>query len=179
MCQAILRALQSPQYEPPRKTKLVEIQTLLRDNPNRVIAVFPECTTTNGRGILPLCGSLLTSPGDTKIFPLSLRYTAPDITTPVPNVYMTFLWNLLSKPTHCIRVRIAEGVYSDTQSDDTASSTDTLLESGERDQPNVAEQKLLDKIAEALARLGRAKRVSLGVREKLDFLRAWSRRKSL
>ena len=176
--QAILRALQYPQYEPPTKDKLVDLQSLLRRNPNRVIAVFPECTTTNGRGILPFSGSLLTAPADAKIFPLSLRYTPSDISTPVPNTYLTFLWNLLSKPTHCIRVRIAESVHNTTQSDDTASSTDTLLESSEGESNRLAEKKLLDKTAEALARLGRVKRVGLGVAEKVAFLRAWSRHRN-
>jgi len=144
----------------------------MRQNPNRVIAVFPECTTTNGRGILPFSGSLLTAPPSAKIFPLSLRYTPADITTPVPNTYLAFLWNLLSKPTHCIRVRIAESVYNTTQSDDTASSTDTLLESAEGEASSLAERKLLDGIAEALARLGRVKRVGLGVRDKIGFIKA-------
>ena len=174
LCQAILHALQYPSYDPPSNAKLVDLQTLLRRNPHRVIVVFPECTTTNGRGILPFCGSLLTAPPSAKIFPLSLRYSPADITTPIPNSYLAFLWNLLSKPTHCIRVRIAESVHNTTQSDDTASSTDTLLESEGGNASNLAERKLLDKIAEALARLGRVTRVGLGVKDKLSFIEAWS-----
>lgn len=176
--QAIIRAFQYPHYEPPSKAKLVDLQILRRKNPNRIIAVFPECTTTNGRGILPFSGSLLTAPSTAKIFPLSLRYTPADITTPVPNTYLAFLWNLLSKPTHCIRVRIAESVYNTTQSDDTASSTDTLLESAGGDPSNVAERKLLDRVAEALARLGRVKRVGLGVKDKMGFIKTWSKSRS-
>ncbi len=176
--QAILRAFSYPQYDPPSTAKLVDLHHLMRQNPNRVIAVFPECTTTNGRGILPSSGSLLTAPPSAKIFPLSLRYTPADITTPVPNTYLAFLWNLLSKPTHCIRVRIAESVYNTTQSDDTASSTDTLLESAEGEASTLAERKLLDGIAEALARLGRVKRVGLGVRDKIGFVKAWSKSRS-
>ena len=175
LSQAILRALWYPQDEPPSQAKLLDLQSLLRQNPNRVVVVFPECTTTNGKGILPFSSSLLTVPPGTKIFPLSLRYTPADITTPVPNSYLGFLWNLLSKPTHCIRVRIAESVRNTTQSDDTASSTDTLLGSEEGDASRLAERKLLDKIADALARLGRVKRVGLGVKDKIDFIKAWSK----
>ena len=40
-----------------------------------------------------------------------------------------------------------------------------------------AEKKVLDKIGEALARLGRVKRVGLGVREKMGFVRAWTRKR--
>ncbi len=156
--------------------------------------VFPECTTTNGRGILQFSSSLLTTPPTTKIFPISLRYTPGDITTAVPGAYLTFLWNLLSQPTHCIRVRIAESVYNtattarvarssyatnflDTLQDDTGSSTDTLQGSEEGDGINADERRVLDKVAEALARLGRVKRVGLGVKEKSDFVKAWTRQR--
>ena len=197
--QALLRAFSEPQLEPPPNTRLVDLQTLIKKHPHRAVVVFPECTTTNGRGILPFSPSLLTAPPRTKIFPISLRYAPADITTPVPGTYITFLWNLLSQPTHCIRVRIAESIYNtshapavlaqsqktnghssnilDTLQEDTASSTDTLLGSDEGDGITPAERRVLDKIAESLARLGRVKRVGLGVKEKADFVQAWSRQR--
>ncbi|MCJ1243547.1 hypothetical protein MMC30_000744 [Trapelia coarctata] len=197
--QALLRAFTEPQLKPPPNANLVTLQALIQKHPHRPIVVFPECTTTNGRGILPFSPSLVTAPPRTKIFPISLRYTPGDITTPVPGSYFTFFWNLLSKPTHCIRVRIAESVYNtsqnvplvpqgsningyssnflDTLQEDTTSSTDTLLASDEADGITPAERRVLDKIAEALARLGRVKMVGLGVKEKSEFIRAWSRQK--
>ncbi|KAK5184316.1 Lysophosphatidic acid:oleoyl-CoA acyltransferase 1, partial [Cryomyces antarcticus] len=39
------------------------------------------------------------------------------------------------------------------------------------------EKKVLDRIGEALARLGRVKRVALGVREKANFVEAWGRKR--
>ena len=129
---------------------------------------------------------------------MSLRYTPADITTPIPHSYIPFIWNLLSKPTHCIRVRIAETIYNtshgplipsrttssnsngtlDGSLDDTASSSDTLLGSEEGDESLTSEErKILDKAAEALARLGRVQRVGLGVKEKADFVRAWNRKR--
>jgi hypothetical protein len=161
--------------------------------------VFPECTTTNGRGILPFSPSLLAVPPTTKIFPVNLRYTPPDITTPVPGSYISFIWNLLSQPTHCIRVRIAEVVYNtakpidvvaekkeryltnflDTLGDDSAmtSSTDTLTSVAEQNEAISSEEKrVLDKGGEALARLGRVKRVGLTVKDKTAFMEMWSRR---
>jgi len=191
---AMLRAFVHPELEPSRKAKLVDIQTLIEQNPDRVVAVFPECTTTNGRAILPFSPSLLSIGKRTKVFPLSLRYTAADVTTPIPGSYFTFLWNLCSKPTHCIRVRIAESVFNtsligvdratksssyktnffDTLQDDTASSADTLVGSDESE-PSREEKVFLDRVAEALARLGRVKRVGLGLREKVDFVEAWTK----
>ncbi|KAI9737067.1 MAG: hypothetical protein M1834_000657 [Cirrosporium novae-zelandiae] len=188
---SIIRPLSYPKLEPPPKATLVDLSTLTRENPTRAIAVFPECTTTNGRGILAFSPSLLSASPTCKIFPVSIRYTSPDITTPVPRTYFTFLWNLLSKSTHCIRVRIAEPVYNSTRSmsykppsattstdilqDDTASESTLATEDDEGLTSD--ERKTLDKVAEALARLGRVKRVGLGVKEKLGFVELWTRSK--
>lgn len=151
--------------------------------------VFPECTTTNGRGILPFSASLLTAPPASKIFPISLRYTPADITTALPGSYVSFMWNLNSKPTHCILVRIAECTYNtsrnprrsidgrDTLRDDTESSTDTLLGSEDPNGVTAAEKLVLSKVADALARLGRVKRVGLGVKDKIGFINAYSRQR--
>lgn len=43
--------------------------------------------------------------------------------------------------------------------------------------PSPQEQKVLERVAEDLARLGRVKRVGLGVEEKVEFLKVWSRRR--
>lgn len=197
---AIFRALSKPQEYPPKNARMTDLKTLVAEHPKRVIVVFPECTTTNGKGILPFSPSLLTAPATTKIFPISLRYTPSDVTTPVPGQYWTFIWNLLSQPTHCIRVRIAEVVYNapkattdgssskekylsnylDTLGDDiaTTSSTDTLLDTAEQPQ-NISseERRVLDKVGEALARLGRVKRVGLTTRDKSEFLDVWAKRR--
>ena len=186
---AILRAFQHPQYDPPAGARLTDLKTLISQHPHQAIVVFPECTTTNGRGILPFSMSLLSAPPSVKIFPISLRYTPADITTPLPGTYIGFLWNLLSKPTHCIRVRIAESVSNSTGSsnprtssspsglayEDTVSSSDTLLESEDTDSANSAERKVLDKVAEALARLARVKRVGLSVKDKDAFVKAFTK----
>jgi hypothetical protein len=39
------------------------------------------------------------------------------------------------------------------------------------------EQRVLDRVGEDLARLGRVKRVALGVQEKIGFLKVWSSRR--
>ena len=39
------------------------------------------------------------------------------------------------------------------------------------------EQKVLDRVAEDLARLGRVKRVGLGVEEKIEFVKVWRSRR--
>ena len=186
--QAVLRSFTAPHVTPPTGARLVDVSTLVQKYPNRPVVVFPECTTTNSRGVLPLSPSLLTVASTTKIFPVSLRYTPADVVTPLPGTYLSFVWTLLSKPTHGIRVRIAESVTSGTvqsraETRQTRQSTydtnylDTLDAGGEGGEAGMTagETALLDQVGEALARLGRVKRVGLGVREKMDFVRMWTR----
>ncbi|PYI21871.1 MFS general substrate transporter [Aspergillus violaceofuscus CBS 115571] len=194
--QAILRAFGAPQPSAPAARKLTTLDALLRKYPGRALVTFPECTTTNGRAILPLSPALLAVPPATKIYPISLRYTPVDVVTPLPGSYLSFLWNLLSKPTHCIRVRIAGGVTptatttTTTSAASTGSSTrrtnydtnylDTLdastrSASSSPEATAVSDAALLDHVADSLARLGRVKRVGLGVKEKVDFVRVWTR----
>lgn len=186
LLQAILRAFSQPSTRPDPGTKLVDVSSLVEKYPNRPIVIFPECTTTNSRAILPLSHSLLGVPSKTKIFPVSLRYTPVDVVTPLPGTYISFLWNLLSKPTHCIRVRIAESVTIGRSAMDAPPARSTrkstyhtnyldTLEDAASGEASVSEQALLDQVGESLARLGRVKRVGLGVEEKQDFVRMWTK----
>ncbi|KAF4548752.1 Hypothetical protein D9617_25g060820 [Elsinoe fawcettii] len=194
--QAIFDAFSLTPKDPPIGTRLVDVATLLREHPDRIIAVFPECTTTNGRGILPLSPCILTVPEKTKIYPISLKWQASDITTPVPGSYFTFIWNLCSKPTHTVRVRIAEATYNTSLSStkekqrlrrtsyetnflDDLHSPEKRVNGNQKNDGGLSEeeQAVLDRIAEALARLGRIKRVGLGVEDKAQFMKVWSKRR--
>lgn len=186
LLQAILRAFSQPSTQPGPGTRLVDVSTLVEKYPNRPIVIFPECTTTNSRAILPLSHSLLGVPSKTKIFPVSLRYTPVDVVTPLPGTYISFLWNLLSKPTHCIRVRIAESVTIGRSAMDAPPARSTrkstyqtnyldTLEDAASGELSASEKALLDQVGESLARLGRVKRVGLGVEEKQDFVRMWTK----
>ena len=92
----------------PHPDQTVSLSRLVLQNPSRVIVVFPEATTSNGRGVLRLSSSLLSASKTINIFPVSLRYTPPDVVTPIPGWSELFLfwWKLCSRQTHCIRVRI-------------------------------------------------------------------------
>jgi hypothetical protein len=93
-------------------------------------------------------------------------------------------------------VRIAEVVYNtskptelsekrekfltnilDSLGEDSATTSSTETLGSLSDETNVEEKRVLDKVGEALARLGRVKRVGLTVRDKTAFVEAWSRRK--
>ncbi|KAI1864993.1 uncharacterized protein JN550_008539 [Neoarthrinium moseri] len=177
---AILRALAPVQLAPPSPKNLTSLRGIVENNPHRVVVVFPECSTTNGRGLLPLSPSLLSAPADTKIFPVSLRYTPQDITTPIPGAYFGFFWELLSRPTHYVRVRIAEAV---TTKSEAVTGKPAALDSEDEDadpgeDPITPEgRQLLDHIGETLARLARNKRVGLTLRDKAAFVEAWGKRR--
>lgn len=55
----------------------------------------------------------------------------------------------------------------------TTSGTDALK--GKTQKITAEERRTLDKVGEALARLGRVKRVGLTVRDKMDFIEAFSK----
>lgn len=188
---AIWHALSPAQLRtepPPADGGLTTIQALLAENPGRVVAVFPECATTNGQGILPFSPSLLTAPAGAKIFPVSIRYASPAITTPVPGAWTSFLWRLLSRPTHVMRIRIAEAVYNTSGAvngvgetsgaDLPARSEGSRAAGGAGGEPKITaeERRVLDRVAENLARLGRNKRVGLTIEDKAKFVEAWNRK---
>ncbi|KAI1283552.1 hypothetical protein F5Y07DRAFT_155931 [Xylaria sp. FL0933] len=178
---AMALALAPPTTTVPRTTGLTDLRALVEANPHRVIAVFPEMTTTNGKGILPLSPSLLATPADANIFPVSLRYTAPDITTPVPGAWASFLWNLLGRPTHYIRVRLAEGVSNTTLTEKEEEQSDSEPEVWEgsdgEEHLTPEEKRLLDHVGDSLARLARNKRVGLTLKDKAAFVEAWNNKK--
>lgn len=173
---AITNALGPVRTAPPKANNLVPLADILRDFPGRVVAIFPECGTTNGKAILPFSPSLLGAPSDVQIFPVSLRYTPSDVTTPVPGQWVRFLWNLLSRPTTLVRVRIAEG-QANSSAAQTNGASSALEGSGARSRQadgdlSGNEQKVLDRIGEALARLSRVKRVGLTMKDKAAFVDA-------
>lgn len=202
LLRAILLAFAPPALHPAPSSKLVSLADLVAQNPRSIVCVFPECTTTNGRGILPLSPCLLGVGGETKIYPVNLRYTPQDVTTPVSGGYAGWAYRLLSKPSHQMRVRVAMRVFNsagiDTPTkrrDEKAAASgyeggvfdalelrngdleqevfDMGVSTGESEGVSAQEQRVLDRVAEDLARLGRVKRVGLGVQEKIEFLRVW------
>ncbi|KAK5100490.1 Lysophosphatidic acid:oleoyl-CoA acyltransferase 1, partial [Lithohypha guttulata] len=61
------------------------------------------------------------------------------------------------------------------ESNDVSSDADTLVNEEIEDTMTRDQRLFLDKVAEALARLGRVKRVGLGVKEKQDFIAMWTK----
>jgi hypothetical protein len=80
-------------------------------------------------------------------------------------------------------VRIAEAVRTTERKIeerdsglDTFSSAETLIDDLD---PAGSDKKLLDRVADDLARLGRAKRVGLGVESKIAFVKVWKKTRTI
>ena len=65
--------------------------------------------------------------------------------------------------------------YLDSLQDERESSGETLVGEDSEGFVTKEERVFLDKIGEALARLGRVKRLGLGVKEKQDFIVSWTK----
>lgn len=201
---ALLSCFTTPPTAPPAPgtkaaTQLTTLTTITSQNPSRITAVFPEATPSNGRAILSLTPALLSASPRSKIYPVSLRYTPADIVTPLPGLLpaLHFLWTLLSSGSHCIRTRIGAAVRNppaDAVAEQRGATNgarksgyesnyfDTLAARGGEGEEGVdedgllePERRVLDMVADSLARLGRVKWVGLGVREKARFVEVWRR----
>ena len=62
---------------------------------------------------------------------------------------------------------------------ETFSSAETLTEDFDPSEMTGEDRKLLDRVADDLARLGRAKRVGLGVESKIAFIKAWTKTRTI
>ncbi|KAF3217939.1 hypothetical protein TWF192_001103 [Orbilia oligospora] len=191
----------APPTSKPYSSKPTTLAEVISKNPHRIIVIFPEGTTSNGRALLrfaPALDSFATQykqSGENghgngtipknKIFPISLRYLPSNTTTPLPGSYGVFLWRLLGQPSHTIKVRIGEAVkIRDLEMSDTlvaTSSSETITEktvarSSSGDDANGRVPRvgaLEERVGEILVRVGRIRRVGLGVKEKIGFWNAW------
>ncbi|KAG5437268.1 hypothetical protein PCANB_001061 [Pneumocystis canis] len=140
-------------FSAPKKPSYKDCMTLndlSKLYPNRIISVFPEGTTSNGRGLLLFTQSLQSSAPQTRIFPLSIKYDLY-LTTPHPNCLFTFLFRLTFKLTHKFYTKLCQ--------------TPINFENDEEK---------IDEIASiSLSELSKIPRLNLGVDEKVEFLKAW------
>merc|ERR1711939_510549 len=152
---------------------IVPLSDLLAKNPKRIIVVFPEGTTSNGRGILRLVPSSLTS-GAPHTKSMHAKAVDGDSTS------QTTARGGQERPTSSRSGRGGgfESNFFDPlqRSPPRHEEADDPMEGrgDTRAEVSPAEQKLLDAVADDLARLGRVKRVDLGVEEKERFIQAWN-----
>ncbi|EGY18645.1 uncharacterized protein VDAG_09171 [Verticillium dahliae VdLs.17] len=138
LLQAILHAFQPIENYPPDDAAL-NLETLLAEHPARAIVVFLDYATTNSKGIVHRSSNLVSIPPSVNAFRVSIQYTPPNVTTLDHGGYLAFLWILLSRPLHRIRVRIIDDMNKDialSQSDKTNRGSANLLTRHNGDGPS-------------------------------------------
>ncbi|KAK9432269.1 hypothetical protein V1505DRAFT_365973 [Lipomyces doorenjongii] len=159
---AILSALDLPvaasSSTPPT---LAEIQAKALAS-QKVIVVFNEATPTNGRALLPPAIDQIPDGANyigskCRIFPSLIKYSPPDITTPIPpRSLLHYLCRVVCRwKAWSVRVRIAEPL-------------------------DVSSKNVIISAFDEICRIGRIKRVGEDLRasSKLDFFKAWKKGRS-
>ncbi|KAA8912141.1 hypothetical protein TRICI_003606 [Trichomonascus ciferrii] len=115
---------------------------------SKVLVVFPEGTTSNGRGLLPIVE--VPVPKDCKVFPTALKYEPQEITTPLPRNAFLWLYQCISNFHISAYIRFSRAV--------------TEVETKD--------------IAAHICQVGRLKMIgqNLDRRTKAEFANAWNRR---
>lgn len=84
-----------------RVRKGISLNDLRGRYPDRIIILFPECTTSNNRGILAFCPLMVD-----EAFVMSIKYNNPPyLSTPLPGHLAQFIWSLTSVWQHGCRLK--------------------------------------------------------------------------
>ncbi|KAK9246853.1 hypothetical protein V1506DRAFT_533954 [Lipomyces tetrasporus] len=156
---AVLSALELPAAKSVSKPpNLAEIQAKALAS-HKVIVIFNEATPTNGRALLaPAMDRILDEDnhitGKCRVFPSLIRYSPPDITTPIPpSSSLHYLCRVTSRwKAYSVRVRIAEPL-------------------------DATDKNVIVSAFDEICRIGRITRVGeeLGASSKLKFVKAWKK----
>lgn len=158
---------------------------------NKVVVVFGEGTTSNGKGLLPLLitnevilnkkneetSSILT-------YPTSIKYGRTYTVTPVPENFFIWLWKLCyGFRFGSVRIRFAIPVSPTDISDGSGVNGLVKQESGStsidlgngyslNSSSDLGAESLSYKelVSSAICRVGRVKQVGLGIHSKIDFI---------
>ncbi|BFZ59656.1 Lysophosphatidic acid:oleoyl-CoA acyltransferase 1 [Saitoella coloradoensis] len=155
---AILRYLLKPSVKAPT-SGMMELKDVTNKWQKRIVVVFPEGTATNSRGLLASTPSLSLTGVKTRIWPYTIKYTpTADLSTPITGfkASWSFFWRFLSQFKREIKLRRA--------------AQPIIVDDEEKD------GEVVEKVMDALARVGRMRRLGLGVQEKRDFLDIWGKR---
>lgn len=129
---AILVALSLPTCEPMSGRSLAEICKAAKKS-GKTVVLFAEGTTTSGKALLPFPNQIPVSllPYTTKVYPASIKYTPPSVTTPLPMTFIGWMyahlceWNRVS-----VRVKFASPLTtSDVSSSNDLATTNAIAES--------------------------------------------------
>ncbi|KAF8639434.1 hypothetical protein AX16_010289 [Volvariella volvacea WC 439] len=161
-----------PPYQSSHRPSVTDLETI-RKTSNRPLVIFPECTTSNGRGLLRFSNVFCqTVPvRNYRVFVMCVRYDpptaiAPTLTLPIPcNTFspLPHVWSLLSSLSPLsMSVRLLSP--SDSPSSPLFTASDLVSGAPGEDQ-------LAESCAALVAHIGKLKRIAMGWEDKTSFLR--------
>ncbi|TFK28828.1 hypothetical protein FA15DRAFT_633314 [Coprinopsis marcescibilis] len=160
-------------YAPSRNT-LETTQTLedIRKAAGRPIVVFPECTTSNGRGLLRFADvfGLSVPVKNFNVFVLSVRYDPPTPLTPtlshsIPSNFLNPLPHLFGLTTSLVPLTISIRLLPLSES-----PSSRLFVASEVLAGNPDEDQLAESCAAIIAQIGKLKRTGMGWEDKSSLL---------
>lgn len=126
----------------------VSLISVLKNEDDRTLVLFPEGTASNGCGILKFCPSIEDIPKSSKVRLIAIKYNRQRILNPSPNSsFFKYFFRLLSTPSPIKATVIITDLLSETNFD----------------------MQFSDKIREALANIANLRLLDLGVEDKISF----------
>lgn len=165
---------------------------------DKVVVVFGEGTTSNGKGLLPLLltNEAIISRENEKVssiltYPTAIKYGRTYTVTPIPENFFVWLWKLCyGFRFGSVRIRFAVPI-SPTDIGDRSNvnglvkqkAGSTAIDLGEgyslNSSSNLEAESLSYKelVSSAICRVGRIKQVGLGIQSKIEFINLKNRKK--
>ncbi|CAN6674259.1 hypothetical protein TRVA0_051S00210 [Trichomonascus vanleenenianus] len=150
-------ALKDSGEEDENEEELVKILVRAKSQ-GAVVVIFPESTTSNGRGLLPISTMPISSlPQTSRIYPAALKYSpAASCVTPLPTNVFSWGWRLIGEIT---------GV------------TAYIKFGNQMMIPQAPDETVTKEVVDNICKAGRLRRVgeNLDVDAKREFVAAWNR----
>ncbi|KDR83847.1 hypothetical protein GALMADRAFT_54978 [Galerina marginata CBS 339.88] len=151
----------------------------LRRRSSRPIIIFPECTTSNGRGLLRFCDVFLQNVPvkDYQVFIMSIRYDpptdlAPTLTHTIPSTFLNPLPHVFSLTTSLSLAQLSIRRLAPSESPGSR-----LFITSEVLSDYAGEDPLSETCASLVAQMGKLKRTGLGWEDKSNFLQFYRGKK--
>ncbi|KZT12802.1 uncharacterized protein LAESUDRAFT_733399 [Laetiporus sulphureus 93-53] len=179
---SLLSILRATGNVPSTASATPEFQTLeqIRSQADRPIVVFPECTTSNGRGLLrfaELFPDAQLPVTAFKVFVMCVRYDPPTIfcptlSHPIPSAKMNPLPQLFSLSTSLVPHTMSIRLLTPSESPSSRSFLASDFLTG-----NKVEDELTEVCASLIAQIGKMKRIGLGWEDKAAFLEFYNHKR--
>ncbi|KAL5527438.1 hypothetical protein ACEPAG_6229 [Sanghuangporus baumii] len=156
-----------------------EVRQRAKDS-GRPLAMFPECTTSNGRGLLRFSNILkgISVPvKDFNVFVMCIRIDppttlSPTLSLPIPSAVLNPITHIFTISSSILPHTISIRLLAPSDSPNSATSTPDDIPSGLRKEDDV----LIEVCSNLMSDIGRMKRTGMGWEEKSMFIEFYKRK---